>query len=499
MRSLGQQSLLCSLVLPGLLALFCACSFEAPSLLGGDASPDGGPGGPGADGPAGENPVEPLELMMSATSKDVAEGATATIDVRLRFKPATDVTFMLTSSNPAAASVPSSLTFTQTNYATAQSLVITGHQDDDTANEAVTITFSALGISNSSLTVNVIDNDTMALVLGATTVSLGEATSNTFTVSLTAQPPGNTTVTLSHGDVGAISVTPSSLTFTRSNWSIAQQVNVTGVTDMDMANESVPITVSGSGMTSRTVTANVVDDDTQSVQMTPSNRTITEGSNGTVSVRLSFQPASNVTVTLTSSNLSAATANPTTLMFTSTNYDTAQTVTITGVQDANLTQESATITASSSGAASASTAVIINDDDTMAILTSVPTLVVDEWNWGSFMVRLSAQPASDLVISIGSSDSAAASTHPTTLTFTPNNWDLDQSVSVNGVSDNDHLDESVTITLTGNGGALSRSVGVTVRDIGPFCGDFSCDLGEDMSNCPGDCGSECGPFICLQP
>lgn len=492
MRSLRQQSSFRSSFLPGLLALLCACSFKAPSLLEGDASPDGGLG---ADAPLGE---EPLELIMSATSMDVAEEATATVDVRLRFRPATDVTLSMTSSDPAAVSVTSSLTFTQANYATAQTLVINGIQDADVANETITVTISVPGIPNSSLTVNVIDNDTVGIVLSRTTISLGEATSTTFTVRLSAQPESNTNVSISSSDTGAASVTPSSpLAFTSSNWSNPQSVIVAGVADIDLANESVAITVSSTGMASRTVNASVVDDDTQAVQMSPNIMTINEGSAGAVSVSLRFQPANNVTVSLASSNSAVAGVSNSPLTFTPTNFSTAQAVTITGVQDANAAQDSATITALSSGATSASTGITVNDDDTMAILTSVSSLAVNEGGAGSFTVRLSAQPPGDLLVSISSSDPAAASPSPATLTFTQSNWSSDQTVTVNGVHDSDSMDASLPLSLTS--GALSQSVNVYVLDDDPGCGDGFCNnMDETYYTCPQDCPFDsCGDGLCL--
>lgn len=498
MRSLRLQSSFRSLVLPGLLALLCACSFKAPALLEGDASPDGGPGSPGADGPEGEIPFEPLELMMSATSMDVVEEATVTIEVRLRFKPAADVTLTLTSSDPGAASVTSSLTFTPANYATAQSLVITGVQDSDVTNEAVTITISAPGIPNSSLTINVIDNDTMGLVLSPTMISLGEATSASFTVRLSAQPAGDTTVSISSDDTGAASVTTSSpLTFTASNWNNPQNVVVAGVDDIDMANESVAINVGSTGMASRIVTANVVDNDTQVVQMSPSDMIITEGSNGSVSVRLSFQPAGDVDVAVVSSNPAVATASTSSLRFTPSTYATPQTVTITGEPDANAAQDSAIITASRPGATSATTRVTVNDVNTMAIETNFSSISVYEWGSTSFSVKLSAQPIRDTIVSVGSSDPEAASTSPAMLTFTSSNWNVGQTVTVNGVQDSDPYTESVEINLIS--GALNRIVSVTVFDDDPGCGNGICEGNENYYSCPEDCPYDCGPVACVPP
>ena len=61
--------------------------------------------------------------------------------------------------------------------------------------------------------------------------------------------------------------------------------------------------------------------------------TVAEGSSATYSVALATQPTGAVTVTLTSSRSTVASVSPATLTFTDSNWDTAQTVTVTGPDD----------------------------------------------------------------------------------------------------------------------------------------------------------------------
>ena len=79
---------------------------------------------------------------------------------------------------------------------------------------------------------------------GGTTAMQEEAT-DSFTVVLSGlQPTSNVVFNVSSADTGAVTVSPSTLTFTNGNWSTAQTVTVTGLADDDTANESVVITVS---------------------------------------------------------------------------------------------------------------------------------------------------------------------------------------------------------------------------------------------------------------
>ena len=90
---------------------------------------------------------------------------------------------------------------------------------------------------------------------GAQTLDItSESGSNTFLVRLDQAPTANVTVTLQknftrcsacgdeyHGDVNAATVSPTTLTFTPSNYSTGQSVTVTGVADSDSVHDHVLI------------------------------------------------------------------------------------------------------------------------------------------------------------------------------------------------------------------------------------------------------------------
>ena len=103
------------------------------------------------------------------------------------------------------------------------------------------------------------------ITLSASSVSVTEGGTGTYTVRLKDQPTGNVTVTVSSGDSGAVTASPASLTFTTGNYSTTQTVTLTGAQDADGADETVTIThtASGGGITGKiaTLTATVTDDD----------------------------------------------------------------------------------------------------------------------------------------------------------------------------------------------------------------------------------------------
>ena len=75
------------------------------------------------------------------------------------------------------------------------------------------------------------------------------------------------------------------------------------------------------------------------------------------------------------------------------------------------------------------------------------TSVSESRTTDSFTVVLTAQPTSNVVLSVISVDNGEATVSPATLTFTTANWNVTQSVIVTGVND-DLVDGPQTSTVT---------------------------------------------------
>src|SRR6185295_3925297 len=78
------------------------------------------------------------------------------------------------------------------------------------------------------------------------------------------------------------------------------------------------------------------DNDTAGVTVSPTSGLATSETGGTdtFTVVLNSQPTANVTIALSSSNTAEGTISASSLTFTTANWNTPQTVTITGVNDA---------------------------------------------------------------------------------------------------------------------------------------------------------------------
>ena len=216
-----------------------------------------------------DSAVGTIQVLPTGTIS-LNEGATTNSTVRLSTQPHGDVTVSIASSNSDISATPSSLTFTNTNWNTAQAVAIRAAQDADASNESGTITFSASGgisAPNVSRTVSVTDDDSVGLTVSSTSFAINEGSTASANVRLATQPTSTVTVSATSADTGAVTVSPPSLTFTSANWDEDQAITMTAVQDADSTNESVTITLAASGgdyaSVSRTITVGVTDDEGQ--------------------------------------------------------------------------------------------------------------------------------------------------------------------------------------------------------------------------------------------
>ena len=216
------------------------------------------------------------------------------------------------------------------------------------------------------------------------------------------------------------------------------------------ANEYDAVTIAG-------VTVSVTDDDTAGVTVSASTLSVTEGGSATYTVRLNTQPTSNVVISVTKTGSTDVTASPATLTFTTSNWSTAQTVTVRAAQDADAVNDAASITHAVDASRSANefdavniagVTVSVTDDDTVTIgsvAVSETTLTVAEGSSATYTVRLNTQPASNVVISVTRTGSSDVTASPATLTFTTSNWSTAQTVTVRAAQDADAANDTAAI------------------------------------------------------
>jgi hypothetical protein len=156
-------------------------------------------------------------------------------------------------------------------------------------------------------------------------------------------------------------------------------------------------------------------------------------------------PTANVTIPISSSNTAEGTVSTSILTFTPANYNIPQTVFINGVNDAivdgNINYTIVTGNATSedvsyNGLNPSDVTVINADNDSVGIsLSAISGNTNESGLTQSFTVVLNSLPTANVTIPISSSNTAEGTVSTSILTFTPANYNIPQTVFVNGVND----------------------------------------------------------------
>ena len=462
-----------------------------------------------------------VTVKFGATSINVGEGDSATITVTISADPKRTVVIPITKTEENGATaqgetgadysgVPNSVIFTASG---SQTFTLTATQDRiDDDNERVILGFDTdnlpsrvTEVNPTTQTINIGDDDERGVAITPVTLSVNEGMDGKYTVVLTSEPTEPVTVTPStvSPEVTILGLTSSdTLNFTTSNWATKQTVTVRAPEDGDAVSETLTVTHTTRGgdydmLATASVAVTLVDDDIAGVAINPSNLEIDEGSDKTFTVKLNTEPGNVVTVTISSRDAAVTTVSldsltftkATSLTFTTSNWDSEQTVTVRGVEDDGAADNNTTITFGVSGYGSVTEAapvtVTVEDDDERAVTISASTLTVEEEAaaadppTNSYTVVLATQPEGNVTVAITSdnddirvNNSSATAASPYNLTFTSTNWDQPQTVAVTVINDLDGWNEEATLTHAVSGADYeavnANAVDVTVTDNDPL-------------------------------
>ncbi|HEU0031877.1 MAG TPA: Calx-beta domain-containing protein [Kofleriaceae bacterium] len=395
-------------------------------------------------------------------------GGTATFTVVLLSEPTGNVTIPLSSSDLTEGSVsPSQLVFTPANFDAPQTVTITGLDDAIVdGNQPYTIV-TGLAVSTdpaysgrnaTNVSVRNLDNDTAGILVSPTAglITTEAGGSDSFNVVLTSQPTADVAISVSSTKPGEGTTSVATLIFTPANFAAPQTVTVTGVDDLLIDGNQVYTIVLGAAVSADPAYANLdpadvgvtnLDNDSAGIRVTPTTGLVTTEAGGSdvFTVVLLAQPTANVTIAVASSDLTEGTVVPATLTFTPADFNVPKSVTVTGVNDAtadgNQAYQVVLAPAVSSdpqyaGIDASDVSVTNTDDDTPGFFIDPVDLIVSEFgDFDTFDVRLTSQPTADVTITLTSSDLTEGTVSPVTLTFTPANFNVPQTVTVTGVDD----------------------------------------------------------------
>ena len=457
------------------------------------------------------NPSTPAVDDAGPLALDEATSGTnsASYTVRLTAEPTYAVAVRITSDDAGRVrvedtdggtnGVQNTLTFTSTTWNTAQTVTLTALQDDDGFDDAVAVSHAASTTPDSEFnglaadfSAMVTDDETPGVMLSASSLTVNERESATYTVVLAAAPArGNTTVAIT-GAADGISARPTSLTFTSRNWNSPRTVTVSAADDGNGMNEMVTLTHTPTdggytGVAAAEIDVTTIDDDQPSLRVSPTRLAVREDRSATYSMRLNTQPSAAVTVTVSGTTAevtvdtdSETLGDQTTLAFSTTDWNTNRTVTVSAAADDDATDETVNLLHAATGgdytglalAARPGVTVSVDDDDTPAILIDAnpATTNMDEpgplalnemsghsANALAYTVRLATEPTAAVAVEISSGDRAVTvdndgTPRTRTLTFSTTNWGTAQTVAATAAEDDDHADERVSISHSATGG-----------------------------------------------
>ena len=432
-------------------------------------------GGNGVANPAGrtltirDDEGPPLTTLALSPTSISENGGVSTVTARLNraSSAATTVTVSASGSGFTLSSART-LTIAAGQTASAGTVTVTAADDaTDAPNKSVTVSGSASnsqGVQQpSDVTLTIADDDAAPGVTLAVASSSIPENGGSTTVSATLTHPSSAATTVTVGAVSGVYTVGSDATIVIAAGSTAaasDTVTITAVdNDVDAADNAV--TVAGTAQNSQgagTVTGaslTITDDDTAGFAVSPttsaSSRLRTTESSGTdtFTVKLATEPTGNVVLGVASSNTAEGMVSPSSLTFTAMTWNTARTVTLTGVDDApsnpvdgsqdytvTLTVNTTSTLDAKYDALPAVTVYAVNADNEYGLdVSSVTGQATEAGGTATFTVALLTEPSQPVTVTVSSRDTSEGAASPSSLTFAATAWNTAQTVTVTGAAD----------------------------------------------------------------
>lgn len=200
--------------------------------------------------------------------------------------------------------------------------------------------------------------------------------------------------------------------------------------------------------------------ETPDVLVAPTRIALTEGGRATVNVRLAAPPATPTTVLVHRLEAAGAgghnidVAAGAALEFTATDWNRTKAVSIFAPPDADLLNETATFSITAPRYRAATVTATARDRNLPELIFSTRTVSLDEAGTAEFQVSLPAQPAGTVTAvarRVAGLPGKVRLTQGGTLVFTPDNWNVPQTVVLSGVQDADKNPDAVDLQWLATG------------------------------------------------
>ena len=368
-----------------------------------------------------------------------------------------------------------------------------GHQVDLAEGAtAITITVTAEdGVTTRDYTVTV-DRAVPEREIGisATSLTVAEGSSGTYTVRLHSRPTGSVIVAVSGAERSDLSVLPESLTFDAVDWAAPRPVRVTAGHDADAGADRVVLshTASGAdygGAEAVSLTVTVADDDRPALVVSEQVLTLQEeaGSTG-YTVQLATEPDGSVVVVISGVTGTDLRLSRSELRFDSSDWDQQQTIDVEAADDPDGVDDMAELKHHAGGADydAAPAAVLramVEDDDQQGLQLSAATLTVPEGDAAHYTVALTTEPTGTVTVAITGAAGADLTVAPTALTFAAADWKEALTVTVTSAHDADGMNAGTTLR--------HRASGADYGTVAPV--DLPVTVTDDDNRVPGAPGS----------
>ncbi|MBM3966251.1 MAG: hypothetical protein FJ308_14485 [Planctomycetes bacterium] len=219
---------------------------------------------------------------------------------------------------------------------------------------------------------------------------------------------------------------------------------------------------------------------TAGVSISPPSATATTEAGGTVTVQVSLlaQPTSDVTVPVSSNDVTEGSVNVSSITFTPSNWNIPQTVTVTGIDDniddgniaySILFGSTSSTDSRYNGIDPADSSLTNTDNDTAGITVSALTSTTTSESGAStsFTIKLNSEPTANVTVAVNSSDTTEGTVSQSQIVFSAANWNQPVTITVTGVDDT-ILDGNIAYTVAI---AASTSTDTLYNGINPA--DFS--------------------------
>ena len=387
-------------------------------------------------------------------------------------------------------------------------------------NETVSVTITGVSgtpvvtVNSTPAVITIQDDDLPVILYSPAAVNIAEGSTATIEVWLQNAPAGSVTINVSTLMAGLLNVSPATLTFNASNYSVHQIITLQATENVFLGDQTDNVILSVNDALSFdpfdplpdiSIPVNIVNNDVASIVVNPGSVTVAENGTVTFTVSLAAAPPSGIVVVdLVSNDPAVATIDIAQLTFTTADYNIPQTITVTGVNNFTVPDASTTISLAVNDALSydgydgvtATVNVNVTNDDLAGFLVAPLALTINEGGpAGQFTIVLTAQPLTDVVFDLVNA-APVHTTHVSQVTFTTDNWNVPVVVTVTAVEDALDSDRTDVIAVTVNQGLSDNSfdalaaqnVTINIEDNDPPV-ITGCPADITVSNDPGLCSA----------